>query len=126
TDANGPVVIHLLRVDLSSAEIGVVATAEQDKGQTTSAYETQQMAVAAINGDGFSAAGYRPHGLAVGMAGTTPTTWTTTADDTASAVFHFARIAEQTIAAIEAPLEVDTLASLPAGTQGLIPGRPPP
>src|SRR5580765_1833046 len=79
-------VIRILRIDLSSRDIGLVATAEPDRGQTTLAYASQQAAVAAINGDAFAASGYTPRGLAIGMLANAPTSWSGTADDATSAV----------------------------------------
>lgn len=117
-------VIRLLRIDLSSRDLGLVATADPDRGQTVRAYAAQQGAIAAINGDAFTASGFVPVGLAIGMIGQVPTSWPGTIDDTTSAVFHFARVGERTSAAIEPAASVDSLATLGPATQGAISGRP--
>ncbi len=119
-DTSVPVTIRVIRVDLSSAEIDVLATKPHDAGQTTSAYEVQQSAQVALNGDMFSVAGYQPEGLAMGEA----MVWPNTADDTTSAVLHFGRTGAFTTAGIEIAQHVDTVATLPASTQGIVSGRP--
>jgi len=115
-----PAVIHLIRVDLTSAEIAVYATKEQDKGITTTEYAQRIGAQVAINGDAFALATYTPRGLAVG--GMAP--WSNTADDATSAVFHMNRSGERTYATIEAPESVLAAADLPDGTEGAVSGRP--
>jgi exopolysaccharide biosynthesis protein len=115
-----PANIHLIKVDLTSAEIAVYATREQDKGITTSEYAARVGAAVAINGDAFALATYTPRGLAIGgMAA-----WSSTADDATSAVLHFARAGEVTQAAIEVPETVVGTADLPEGTEGAVSGRP--
>jgi len=120
TDPAIPAVIHLIRVDLTSSEIAVYATKEQDKGITTTEFEQRIGAQVAINGDSFALATYTPRGLAIG--GMAP--WSNTADDATSAVFHMARDGERTVATIEPPESVLTAAELPDGTEGAVSGRP--
>ena len=115
-----PATIHLIKVDLTSAEIAVYATKEQDKGITTTEYAQRITAQVAINGDAFALATYTPRGLAIG--GQAP--WSSTADDATSAVFHFAREGERTYAAIEVPETIVTPMTLPDGTEGAVSGRP--
>src|SRR3569623_594451 len=115
-----PAKIHLVAIDLTSSEIAVYATKEQDKGITTSDYAQRVGAQVAINGDAFTLSTYTPRGLALG--GQAP--WSNTADDATSAVFHFARQGERTYAAIEVPETLDTPLTLPDGTEGAVSGRP--
>jgi exopolysaccharide biosynthesis protein len=119
-DSAIPANIHLVKVDLTSAEIAVYATREQDKGITTSELAARVGAAVAINGDAFALATYTPRGLAIGgMA-----TWSSTADDATSAVFHVARAGEVTQGAIEVPETVVGAADLPEGTEAAVSGRP--
>jgi MYXO-CTERM domain-containing protein len=120
TDAAIPARIRLVQVDLTSSEIGVYATPESDRGIPTSQFASHKNAQLAINGDAFAVNGYVPLGLATGDGNT----WSQTADDNASAVFHFRREGERTYAAIIPPEAVITPADLPAGTQGVVSGRP--
>lgn len=112
--------IRLVRIDLTSSEIAVYATQESDRGITTSDYADRKNAQVAINGDAFAVNGYVPRGLAMG--GGNP--WSQTADDATSAVFHLRRVGERTYAGIIPPESVVTPADLPAGTEGVISGRP--
>lgn len=115
-----PASIHLVKIDLTSSEIAVYATKEQDKGITTSEYATRISAQVAINGDSFAVATYTPTGLAIGgMAA-----WSNTADSATSAIFHFLRSGERTYAAIEVPETVMAVTDLPMGTEGAVSGRP--
>jgi exopolysaccharide biosynthesis protein len=120
SDAAIPATLHLIKVDLTSSEIAVYATKEQDKGITTSEYAQRVGAAVAINGDAFAVATYTPRGLAIG--GMAP--WSSTADDATSAIFHFARSGERTYAAIEVPETVLAATDLPDGTEGAVSGRP--
>src|SRR5690606_7208610 len=63
TDAAIPARIHLVRVDLTSSEIALYATAESDRGVTTSEFASRKGAQLAINGDAFAVSGYVPRGL---------------------------------------------------------------
>jgi len=119
-DAAVPVRLHVVRVDLSSAELTVFATAEGDRGARTSAYAQAKSAQIAINGDTFRPAGYATLGLAVGDG----VAWSQTADDGTSGFLRFARVGERTDAAIVVPELVIATDALPAGTEGVISGRP--
>jgi hypothetical protein len=112
--------IHLVRVDLSSAEIRLVATTEAERGQRTSQLAASQSAAIAINGGPFAVAGFVPRGLAMGETAA----WSGTADDASTAVLHFRRVAEHTRVTIVPPEEIVAVGSLPAGTQGVLSGRP--
>jgi hypothetical protein len=112
--------IHLVRVNLTSAEIALVATKESERGRKTSQFAMGKTAAVAINGGPFAVSGFVPRGLAMGDT----ITWTGTADDAATSVLHFRRQGEQTRLTIVPPEEMVTPASLPAGTQGVISGRP--
>jgi len=120
SDPSIPAQIHLVKIDLTSSEIAVYATKEQDKGITTSEYAMRIGAQVAINGDSFTLATYTPTGLAIG--GMAP--WSSTADDATSAIFHMLRSGERTYAAIEVPETVLAATDLPAGTEGAVSGRP--
>jgi len=116
-----PLRLHLVRVNLTSAEIGVYATAEADKGITPAEYASRTGAQVVINGDAFSVSGWRPLGLAA--ADGVP--WTQTADDDHSAVLHFLRSGdERTRATIEPPELITQYDQLPSGTSGVVSGRP--
>jgi len=119
-DSAVPWRLHLVRVDLTSAEIGLYATKESDRGQKTSSFAGLIDAQVAINGDAFAVADYRPRGLAMGDT----SAWSNTADDIATAVLHFRRSGERTYATISPPEDVVSSQTLPAGTQGAISGRP--
>ncbi|MEJ7604265.1 MAG: phosphodiester glycosidase family protein [Kofleriaceae bacterium] len=123
-DAGVPARIHLVRLDLSSAELALYATKEADRGLTTKQLATRRGAQVAINGDAFAVAGYRPRGLAAGDGVNDVKAWSSTLDDAASSVLHLRRSAERTLAVILPPEDVTTFDELPIGTQGVISGRP--
>jgi exopolysaccharide biosynthesis protein len=119
-DSSIPARIHLIRIDLTSAEIAVYATKESDSGIKTTELSDLLNAQVAINGGPFQVSGYRPRGLAMGDS----TAWTQTADSAEMAVLHFRREGERTLATIVPPeTPVDTT-TLPPGTEGVISGRP--
>lgn len=120
TDAAIPAKVVLVRIDLTSAEIGVYATKEADKGITTSTFASRLGAQVAINGDAFAALDYTPRGLALGDG----TPWTNTADTAALPLLHVRRVGERTSATIVPPEVVVAPADLPEGTQGALGGRP--
>ncbi len=119
TDAAIPARLVLVQIDLTSAEIGVYATSEADKGITTSAFAGRIGARVAINGDAF-ALDYTPRGLALGDS----TAWTNTADSNVLPLLHLRRVGERTVATIVPPEIVVTTDALPGGTQGALGGRP--
>jgi exopolysaccharide biosynthesis protein len=119
-DSAIPARIHLIRIDLTSAEIAVYATKESDSGLKTSELSDLLNAQIAINGGPFNVSGFRPRGLAMGDGAA----WTMTADTDQMAVLHFRRAGERTLATIVPPeTPVDT-STLPTGTEGVISGRP--
>ena len=107
--------IHLVQVNLTSSEIGVYATKQEDRGIATSELARRLNAQVAVNGDGFHAAGFSPLGLAIGNG----VAWSATADDATSALVHFSRVAERTAAVIEPPELVAAASDLPSGTQAV-------
>src|SRR5262249_23117230 len=120
-----PARIDMVRVDLTSQELGLFATKEIDRGLTTGEYAARINAQVAINGDAFSVAGYRPRGLAIGDS----QPWSNTSDDDSSAVLHFHRAAqdghERTVATMLLPPKTPvTPSDLPVDTQGAVSGRP--
>jgi len=119
-DADIPARVRLIRVDLTSSEIALYATAEAERGSTTSDYAVNRGAQVAINGDAFAVNGFVPLGLAVGGSNS----WSNTSDNTTSAVFHLRRSGERTVAGIEPPESLVGLPELPEGTEGVISGRP--
>lgn len=119
-DAAVPARIALVRIDLTSAEIGLYATKESDSGITTSGFAARLGVQVALNGDAFAVAGYRPRGLAIGDS----TPWTNTADTDQLPLLHLRRVGERTVAAIVPPEIVLAPDDVPEGTQGLVSGRP--
>lgn len=124
-DPTIPAIVRLVRVDLTSAEIQLVATKPDDRGKTVSDYSALKQAAVAINGDSFAVGGYQPTGLAIGEA----MVWLGTSDDGSSAVFDFRRAltpttGEYTIAEVVPTGLVVTPQNLPHGTLGVISGRP--
>ncbi len=119
-DSAIPARIHLLRIDLTSAELAVYATKESDSGIKTSELSDLLNAQVAINGGPFAVAGFRPRGLAMGDGAA----WTMTADTDQMAVLHFRREGERTLATIVPPETPVDMTTLPAGTDGVLSGRP--
>lgn len=120
-DMSIPARIHHVRIDLTSAEIGVYATKESDRGIKTSELSNLINAQVAINGGPFQVSGFTPRGLAMGDS----TAWTNTADNNDHAVLHFRRAnGERTLAAIVPPTVHVDPSTLPLGTEGVISGRP--
>lgn len=119
-DSAVPARIHLLRIDLTSAELAVYATKESDSGLKTSELSDLLNAQVAVNGGPFQVAGFRPRGLAIGDS----TAWTMTGDTPDWAVLHFRRSGERTVATIVPPETQVDASSLPNGTEGVISGRP--
>lgn len=119
-DAAIPALMHVIRVDLSSAEVQLVATRESDRGHTTTAAAQTLGAVVAVNGDYFAVSGFHPAGLAMGDGAL----WSSSVDDAASGFFAFSRVGERTYGSISPPADVVDGASLDPATQGVIGGRP--
>lgn len=115
-----PALIHVVRVDLTSAEITVHATREENRGRTVSSFAAAVSAQIAINGDLFAPAGYVPDGLAMGAGAA----WTQTADDAVSALFRFGKVAGRTDGLVIVPESVVALGDLPSFVTGVVGGRP--
>ena len=67
--------------------------------------------------DLFTVADYTPDGVAVGLVNNIAAQWTADGNNQASSVFHFARVAAQTIAKIE-PANGISLSTMPPETGG--------
>ncbi len=119
-DQTIPALIHVVRVDLTSAEIQLVATPEASRGKTTTAAATALGAVVAINGDYFAVGGFQPAGLAMGDGAV----WAGTADDGVSGFLAFARVGERSTASISPPPAAIAAGDLDPAAQGVIGGRP--
>jgi len=117
-DASGPVRIHVVEVDLSSAEIDLVATAPTQRGATPSAFAAAAGAVVAVNGDYFRPAGFGPAGLARGQSAT----WAGTRDDDVSGLVSFYKDVEGTKVTLSRPEQV--VDSLEERVVGAVGGRP--
>src|SRR5436190_4296571 len=61
-DAAIPARVRVIRVDLTSSEIALYATAEAERGTSTSDFAASAGAQVAINGDAFAINGYVPRG----------------------------------------------------------------
>lgn len=120
TDAAAQQRAHFVVVDLSFGSLTVRATDEADRGKTASQIAALHGAQLAINADLFTPAGYRPDGLAVGVAGP----WTVAHDDDREAVFRFGKTVAGTDALIVVPESVVAPSDLPEFVTGAIGGRP--
>ena len=108
TDGGSATTVHVTEIDLSSAEITVVATAPSERGQTVSALAASRSAQVAVNGDLFAAQGFVPAGLARGDS----TTWDDTEDDGLSGLLQIAKTVDGTqITIIEPESEIAVLES---------------
>ena len=119
-DSAIPARMHVARIDLSSSEITLFATSEDERGARPSAFAAGKGAQVAVNGDLFAPTGYVPAGLAMGDM----QAWSTAEDDDVEGFVRFARVGERTQAAISVPEDVVAVGDLPDGTQGVIGGRP--
>ncbi|HLU65830.1 MAG TPA: phosphodiester glycosidase family protein [Kofleriaceae bacterium] len=117
-DADVPARLHVVSVDLSSAEIDLIATAEDQRGLRPSELATAVGAVVAINGDYFNPNGFWPAGLARGQS----QTWAGTSDDALSGFIRFHRDFVRTQAVLSPPVEV--VDQVPEETVGVVGGRP--
>lgn len=115
-----PARVHVVVVDLSSAEISLFATGESERGRKVSAFSLSSTAQVAVNGDYFSLPDFRTAGLAMGGAAA----WAGAADDASSGFLRFDRNGDRSRVTISPPEVVVAVADLPAGTQGVIGGRP--
>lgn len=119
-DAAIPARIHVLAVDLSSSEITLQATREDQRGQTVSSFAADSGAQMAINGDSFSPVDFTPSGLAMGQA----MTWDSSSDDADNGFLRFEQSGNRNHVFISPPEEQVSAADLPPATQGVIGGRP--
>jgi hypothetical protein len=118
-----PARVHVVEIDLSSAEIRLRATGEAERGQTTSAWAQQSGAVVAVNGDLFAPIGYVPDGLARGGAGGGQT-WTIGGDTAEQGFLSFDRGGNVNHARISPPEDVVAPGDLPPEIEGVVSGRP--
>lgn len=119
-DAAIPARLHLLAIDLSSSEISLSATSEDQRGQTTSAFAAASGAQMVINGDSFSPVDFSPSGLAMGQAAL----WSSSSDDASNGFLRFEQSGNRSHAIISPPEQVVAGADLPPATQGVVGGRP--
>jgi hypothetical protein len=119
-DAAIPARIQVLAVDLSSSEITLGATREDQRGQTVSAFAAASGAQMAVNGDSFSPVDFTPSGLAMGQA----MIWASSSDDANNGFLRFEQSGNRTHLFISPPEEQVSAADLPPATQGVIGGRP--
>ena len=123
-EQTGVVRIHLVRVDLTSQELSVVATKEGDAGITTGTFANRYNLAVAINGNPFQVSNYHPYGFALGAEGQ----WSNTADDAVTALLHARRgvadNGERNFAVLEPPETVQTRPDLPLDTSVVVSGRP--
>ena len=113
-----PTTIHVLRVDLSSAEITVIATPSADRGVTSTEYAAASGAQIVINGDLFDPAQFRPAGIARGDG----ITWEDSLDDGLSGFIAFVKTAQGTTATISPP--ADVVSELGVDVAAAVGGRP--
>jgi hypothetical protein len=117
-DASGPVRLHVVAVDLSSAEVDLLATASGQRGTTPSAFAAAAGAVIAVNGDYFRPSDFTPAGLARGAAAT----WSGTRDDEVSGFVSFYKGVDGTRVSLSRP--EDVIAGLEERVLGAVGGRP--
>jgi len=115
-----PARLHVVEVDLTSSEITLHATTEENRGATASGYSAQSGAQIVINGDYFSPLDFTPAGLAMGNA----EVWSDSADDGFSGFVSFELTGVRTYVTISPPEEVVDAAELDEATQGVVGGRP--
>jgi hypothetical protein len=117
-EANGPVAIHVVEVDLSSQEIDLVATAPDQRGSTPSDFAAAIGAAVAINGDYFRPRGFAPAGLARGQS----MTWAGSEDDARSGFLAFYKDVNGTRVSLSRPEEI--VDAIDERTVGIVGGRP--
>lgn len=117
-DSALPARIHAVELDLTSNDIDLVATAEDQRGATPSAFAAEVEAAVVINGDYFKPAGYVPAGVARGQS----QTWPASSDDERSGFVRFHRGVMRTEVELSRPEEV--IEELPEETVGAVGGRP--
>ncbi len=112
-----PARIHLVVVDLTSAELSVSTTAESERGKKVSQYSASSGAQIVINGDFFAPADFRPRGLAMGGGAVL---WSGSTDDAVSGFMGVDRNGNRSHVTISAPEAIVAAADLPTGTQGVV------
>jgi exopolysaccharide biosynthesis protein len=122
-EETGIVRINLVRVDLTSQEVGLVATNEGDKGITTGTFANRYGAEVAINANAFRVSDFRPYGFALGATGQ----WSNTADDATTALMH-ARFGvqdngERNFAELQPPEMVSARPDLPLDVLAAVSGK---
>lgn len=116
-----PARIHVVVVDLTAAELSLSATTESERGKKVSEYSASSGAQIVINGDFFAPADFRPRGLAMGGAAVL---WSGSTDDALEGFMGFDRNGNRSHVIISPPDAVVAPNELPAGTQGVVGGRP--
>ncbi len=118
TEGTKPTTIHVLRVDLSSAEITVIATKGEERGVTPSQFAANRGAQIVINGDLFNPSQFRPSGIARGGG----VTWGDSADSDGVGFVAFAKTAIGTEVTVSSPVEV--VGALGEEVTAAVGGRP--
>lgn len=116
-----PARIHLVVVDLSSAELSVSTTSESERGKKVSEYSASSGAQIVVNGDFFAPADFRPRGLAMGGGAVL---WSGSVDDAISGFMSVDRNGNRSHVTISPPEAIVAAVDLPTGTQGVVGGRP--
>jgi hypothetical protein len=119
-----PVRVHVVEIDLSSAEIRLRATSEAERGQRTSTWATAAGVAVAINGDLFAPLDFTPAGLARGGPIGSLGTWGISADNALEALLVFDRASNVNHAHVSPPEQVVEASSLDPLVEGVVGGRP--
>jgi len=117
-DSDLPANIYSVEVDLQSNEVDLLATAEDQRGVTPSAFAATVGAAVVVNGDYFKPAGFVPAGIARGQS----LTWSNAEDNDRSGFVRFHRGVTRIEAEISRPSEV--VEELPEAEVGTVGGRP--
>jgi len=118
SDEAVPAHLYVIELDLTSNEIDLLATAEDQKGQTPSAFGAAVAASVVVNGDYFRPRGYVPAGIARGAS----ETWSIGQDDARSGFVRFHRGVTRIEVDLSPPSEL--VEDLPEETAGAVGGRP--
>ena len=113
-----PANIYSIELDLTSNEIDLVATAEDQRGVKPSAFAEAAGAAVVVNGDYFKPAGFVPAGAARGGA----VSWSNAQDDARSGFVRFHRGVNRIEVDLSPPAEV--VEELPDAADGTVGGRP--
>ena len=120
TESSIPARLHVVRVDLSPAEITLEATTEADRGATVSQFAADAEVDVAINGDLFAPVGFLPAGLAIGGSDA----WSISEDSELEGFVRFDRAGGTNHVVVSPPEDLVQAGDLPAGTVGVVGGRP--